>query len=163
MAGSEKSGVSEANPGLFNGSICILATEKPQNRSAFIKIENFWKSLGCRRIEKISSPLHDKFVAQISHTPHLISWVLSKGVDKNACSFASTGFKDTTRLALSDIKLWSEIFLMNRVNEIEHLRQIQKIIGEAIGLLSQNDEKGFRNFLKKAKINKLKIDQCRKK
>ena len=61
---------------------------------------------------------HDQVVAALSHLPHLVAYALMDAVadlvDEEALGYAAGGFKDTTRIAASDARVWRDIFLANR-------------------------------------------------
>lgn len=160
MAGSEKSGVAEARADLFKNTPCIITSSKTASPGSFKKVEIFWKKLGSK-IYKVSADTHDKLIAEISHTPHLVASLLSASVEEKAFKFAASGFSDTTRIALSDTDLWTEILMMNRLDEIKHLKAFKNILEKAILALSQGDRKNLKTILLKGKSNRLKINKCR--
>ena len=67
-----------------------------------------------RRLDPVN---HDRAVAAISHLPHLVADALVDAVarlDPRHLDLAARGFKDTTRVAASDPRVWCEIFQENR-------------------------------------------------
>ena len=74
---------------------------------------------------------HDKAVALISHAPLVIAQALCKNIENNSLAqeLASSGFRDTTRLALSNLEMANDMVLMNGNN-----------IKDAIKLLNANLE-----------------------
>jgi len=115
MAGSEKSGVKFASDNLFSNSICILTPTNKTNKNAFETVEKFWISLGAK-CEILSPDEHDKYISLISHLPHIAAIALIIEADEKGESlkYASTGFKDTTRIASSNPNLWQDIFITNK-------------------------------------------------
>ncbi|NQT22607.1 MAG: prephenate dehydrogenase [Candidatus Omnitrophica bacterium] len=113
MAGSEKSGVSAASKNLFKNSICIITKTKKTDEKAFNEVKTFWKKLGTSC--KILSPKdHDDFISFVSHLPHVAAIALTNAANPGSLEFASTGFKDTTRIASSNPNLWHDIFIANK-------------------------------------------------
>ncbi|MBI3333142.1 MAG: prephenate dehydrogenase/arogenate dehydrogenase family protein [Candidatus Omnitrophica bacterium] len=113
MAGSERSGVEAANPKLFERAACLLTPTPRTSREALAKVSSLWRAVG-GRVLLLRPARHDALVAQISHMPHLAAAALALSAEGRALPLAAGGFADTTRLALSDPSLWSEICLTNR-------------------------------------------------
>ncbi len=61
---------------------------------------------------------HDECCAQISHLPTILSFLLFDIASPKAKQIASSGFKDTTRLAMTDSKLAFDM-LENNIDNIE--------------------------------------------
>ena len=69
----------------------------------FEKLKSVIKDFGANTV--MTTPQeHDKAVALISHAPMLVAQALCKNIESNelAQKLASSGFRDTTRLALSN-------------------------------------------------------------
>jgi len=124
MAGSEKGGPLGAVSNLFKGRVCFVAKTGRTDEKALGAVKGFWKSLGAKPVE-ISLSRHDEIVAQISQMIHIVasSLVLS---NKDVLKHAASGFRDTTRIALSDPGLWKDICL---TNDKEIIRSLDKFIG----------------------------------
>ena len=135
MAGSERSGVSAANPNLFSAAPCILTPTSRTNRRALAKLSALWRGVGGRPVTLLPTR-HDALVAQISHVPHLAAVGLLLAAQPEAMKLAAGGFADTTRVALSDPVMWNEICATNR-HELKkalnlflgQMEQIKKFLG----------------------------------
>lgn len=158
MAGSEKSGVSSADPRLFCGAICIIVKTKNTNKVALNRIKLLWQRLGAK-IKILSPALHDKIISITSHLPHLVSANLILSVPDKNLGFAATGFRDTTRIALSDPDMWVDICLSNRreiLGALDRYSDNLKILRNAIKM---NNRKKLFAILKKAKDKRLKLNR----
>lgn len=142
MAGSERSGIEAARPDLFHPSACIITRTPKTSTQAIKKVSSLWRSVGGRVIV-LSPREHDRLVAQISHLPHLTAVALTLAAQRKALPLAAGGFKDATRVALSDPDLWSEICMTNR-------REITKALDRFLAQL-----KGFRTLVATGKSNAL--------
>ncbi|MBI4432484.1 MAG: prephenate dehydrogenase [Candidatus Omnitrophica bacterium] len=106
IAGSEKGGVENARVDLFKGSACFLT-----ERNAML--ERFWRALGSRVV--IADPKrHDRWAAQSSHLPHLISFALFQDFPRQKPLVVNPSIEDFARLAKSNPELWADILLSNR-------------------------------------------------
>lgn len=117
MAGSERSGYPAARADLFE-SATVIVTPAPETPEWVSKrVTEFWEAQGAR-VATMSPDLHDRLVAAVSHLPHLVAYALVDAVagrvEEEAFGYATGGFKDTTRIAASDARIWREIFLSNR-------------------------------------------------
>ncbi len=117
MAGKEVSGVESADPALFRDRIYCLTPTKKTSPVALNKVSVMIETLG-GRVRFLEPAEHDGQVAQVSHLPFIASTALMKTVAENsswgdAALLASTGFRDTTRLAAGSPEMYRDICLTN--------------------------------------------------
>ncbi|MFA6078694.1 MAG: prephenate dehydrogenase/arogenate dehydrogenase family protein [Candidatus Omnitrophota bacterium] len=113
MAGSEKTGVGSARGDLFRGAVTIVTKSVATDKGSLKRVKDLWAALGSEVV--VMSPMeHDKRVALASHLPHIAAQSICLAVDKGNLKFAAGGFRDTTRIALSDPYMWNDIFRANR-------------------------------------------------
>ncbi|NBC11180.1 MAG: prephenate dehydrogenase/arogenate dehydrogenase family protein [Planctomycetes bacterium] len=119
MAGSEKRGPSAASADLLPGKPCIVTTEPGTNPDAAALVEGLWAALGMRII-RMSAADHDRQTAAISHLPHAAAVLLVQvAAQLGGWDIASTGFRDTTRLASSNPPMRADILTANRAAMLE--------------------------------------------
>ena len=137
ITGKEVSGVEHADVDLYTGKQVILT---PIERTFTVQLQkavDVWTALGCNVI-KMSPQAHDAAYAAVSHLPHLIAFALINGITgqehgKDYMSLAGPGFRDFTRIAASDPKMWRDILIANR----EELLAQSKIFQETLQSLEQ--------------------------
>ncbi len=137
MAGSEQSGYGAARADLFQGATVILTPTERTDAQAGKRVTQFWEAFGAR-VTALEAEHHDRVVAAISHLPHLIAYALVGSIlrlDGTALELAASGFKDTTRIAASDARVWGEIFLSNRAALDETLATFRAALGEIEALI----------------------------
>ncbi|MBK9345346.1 MAG: prephenate dehydrogenase/arogenate dehydrogenase family protein [Burkholderiales bacterium] len=118
ITGKEVSGVEHADPDLYTGRQVIIT---PIERTLTVQLQkavDVWTALGCR-VLKMSPEQHDAAFAAVSHLPHLIAFALVNAISgqpqgKDYLSLAGPGFRDFTRIAASDPKVWRDILISNR-------------------------------------------------
>lgn len=137
LAGSEKRGVEFAVEDLFNDSIVVVTKTKRTNRKALKTIVKFWKAVGASKVVVKSPGQHDRIVAQISHLPHIAATALIKAVTSQSLEFASTGFKDTTRIAAGDPDIWRDICMTNKREILKFLYSYERSIGRIKNLIRE--------------------------
>ncbi|MCR5273490.1 MAG: prephenate dehydrogenase [Lachnospiraceae bacterium] len=118
MAGSEKTGLSNANAYLLENAYYILTPEADVPENMTKKMFDFIKGLDS--IPLILDPdEHDFDTAAISHLPHVVSAALvnlveqSDNAEETMKAIAAGGFKDITRISSSSPVMWQEICLTN--------------------------------------------------
>ncbi|MEO7547212.1 MAG: prephenate dehydrogenase/arogenate dehydrogenase family protein [Ramlibacter sp.] len=121
IAGKEVSGVEYADPYLYGGKQIILTPIERTQVAQLNKATELWEALGCS-VLKMSPDAHDSAFASVSHLPHLVAFALINGIagqaqGKDYLALAGPGFRDFTRIAASDPKMWRDVLLANR-NEL---------------------------------------------
>jgi prephenate dehydrogenase len=144
ITGKEVSGVENADADLYFGKQVILT---PIERTFTVQLEkavNVWTALGCN-VVKMSPQSHDAAYAAVSHLPHLIAFALINSISgqpqgKDYLSLAGPGFRDFTRIAASDPKMWRDILVANKEELLEQskifqntLNDLEKLIAAAHG------------------------------
>lgn len=150
LAGSEKRGLVNASTDIFKNSLCILTPAKNTNPKALKKIKDLWNRLGARVIF-LSPDTHDRILSFVSHLPHVIAFALIDIVPDKYLKFGATGLKDTTRIALSDSRLWADILLSNRENMLESIEHFENNLSRIKSVINKRDERTLIKILKRAK------------
>ncbi len=147
IAGSEKAGFEYANENLFKNSVCVVCYDKKLSSFNSLNIvKRMWGSIGAKVVQ-LTAEEHDKILASTSHTLHLISYALVKLINKKKDYLKFTGgaYRDMTRIASSNPKLWFNICRMNRDFIEKELNDFRKIIEKLQTCLK--DIKKLKKFL----------------
>ncbi|MHC0431268.1 prephenate dehydrogenase [Streptomyces sp. O3] len=115
MAGREQSGPAAADADLFVGRPWILCPYPTAQPGALEAVGALVTLCGARRRD-MTPEEHDTAVAAVSHAPQLVASALAAQltrVDADILALAGGGLRDTTRIAGSDARLWSDIFTQN--------------------------------------------------
>jgi len=119
MAGSEKRGVTAADPFLFQNAYYILTPNPETPEAQLHRLRNMAASTGAH-VVILSTEDHDRIAAAISHLPQLLSVALVNSLDdlgplkEIAVRLAAGGFRDMTRIASSPFDMWRDIIATNR-------------------------------------------------
>lgn len=133
MAGTEFAGFAYSFETLFQNAKWILTPCKNTDTNDIKKITDIIQVLGA--IPVFTTPEeHDKAVALISHMPMLVSQALFKTAqsDNLALKIAASGFRDTTRLALSNEEMAKDMINLNSENIQAALLSLYSNIGELL-------------------------------
>ncbi len=151
MAGGEQHGPDAARADLFKGKPCILTPEPDADPDAVRTVESLWTMLQMRLI-RMPACEHDQHVARISHLPHaLASLLLELAVQHRSLRLASTGFRDTTRVASADPRVWLDIFATNRQAVIETIDAFTQQLAAFRRTLSQGNDQDLLALLDQTK------------
>lgn len=150
LAGSEKRGVYNANANIFKGSICLITPLKNTNKKALNTIDALWKKIGAKTI-RISAFKHDEILSFVSHLPHIAAFSLINSVPLGYLKLASSGLKDTTRIALSDSQLWSDIILSNKNNILKSIGIFEDNLCDIKKAVKAKDARRLKSILRKGK------------
>lgn len=127
MAGTEHQGFENSMTGLFKGKKWVITPIFGENGTLIDII----RELGAEPI--ITTPeKHDEAAALISHMPMLIAQAIFKTAENNelAMEMASSGFRDMTRLAMSNTEMANDMISMNSDNIQTSILKLYKSIGD---------------------------------
>ena len=129
MAGTEHQGFEHSFAELFEGAKWVITPFCEDDGIESLK--KIIQTLGASTIITTSKE-HDAAVAMISHMPMVIAQALFSAASENklAIELAASGFRDMTRLAMSNTEMAQDMVLMNSKN-IEHaILKLYKAVGD---------------------------------
>lgn len=114
MAGKEVEGFDNAEPTLFDGcGFIIVPTEKSDDKSIEL-VSSMARHLGAARIAVNTPEEHDSIIAYTSDLMHISASALCLDFNENMnLAYTAGAFRDCTRIAMINPKLWTELFLEN--------------------------------------------------
>ncbi|MGZ4109183.1 MAG: prephenate dehydrogenase [Actinomycetota bacterium] len=119
MGGSERSGPDAASASILDGAVWVLTPGADTAQAALDRLSSWIQRIGARPVV-MDAGRHDRLVAFVSHLPQVASTALmavaagEEAGEPDILLLAAGGFRDLTRLAASNPRLWSEILLANR-------------------------------------------------
>lgn len=149
MVGSHKRGIRVACPCLYDRGLVILTRDLKTCPGAYKKAKKFWSRFSSR-ITELTPEIHDKLIGEVSHLPHAIAACLMHTVSAPALKVASTGFRDTTRIAASAPTVWQPIFASNRKVMLEVLGRFEWELRAFKKLLRTRGAKALGRYLDRA-------------
>ena len=146
MAGSNDSGIEAARPNLFNDNPYVLTPINTTPTKAIAVIENLISQLGVN-IHYCSPEEHDKAVSLISHLPVMASASLIAACEKEpdsqvlflAQKFASSGFRDTSRVGGGNPELGVMMAKYNREALLMSLQSYRSNLDELVKLIEREN------------------------
>ena len=150
LAGAEKTGVEFADRDLFKNAVCIVTKTSESNENDIKFVKTFWENIGLS-VEIMDAPSHDTILAYTSHLPHVVAYALSGLQDSNFLKYASSGFKDTTRIASSDPNLWKDIFMTNKNNMVSSIDELIKELERIKNAIGNGQDEELLEILERCK------------
>jgi prephenate dehydrogenase len=139
MAGRESSGPGGASGSLFRGATWVVTTDAAREED-LEEIESLIIGLGAVPARMVAVE-HDAAVAAVSHLPQVVASALVNRVARqpSALDLAAGGFRDLTRIALSDPQWWSDVLVENRTALASLLRGLGSDLDAWADLLESGD------------------------
>lgn len=146
MAGSEETGIHAAQSQMFAGNPYILTPTAETPADVIQTIKDLVNKLDCNLYE-CSPTVHDRAVAWISHLPKmtsaaLISACLSEAdpeILQLSQSFASSGFRDTSRVGGGNPELGCMMAQYNREELLRSLQQYRQSLEQLTIIIEKSD------------------------
>lgn len=159
MVGSEKAGIKNIIPEIFQNGTCIVTPEKNSDRQKLEKVEKFWELIGMK-VVKMDAKHHDQLICRISHFPHIVSFLLTNMATKiirENKEIIGRGFKDITRIAASDEEIWTDIFIANKIEILKNIDIAIEELDSLYQMIYLNKAKELKNYILNAKKLRVKI------
>lgn len=126
MAGTENQGFESSKEDLFEGANWAIIPSNFASKPSIIWIEELIKSINSNPIF-CNAEEHDLAVSEISHFPMVLAQVLFYQTTNNLSKkLASSGFRDMTRLSMSNEKMAQDMLKYNKKAILETLQKFDK-------------------------------------
>ena len=155
MWGTENSGPDAAVHGAFEGRTVVICESERSDDDALQRVREIYERLGMP-IRYMSAEEQDMHCAYVSHISHITSFALALTVlekereEEHIFDLAGGGFESTVRLAKSLPQTWAPIFLENKYNVLdvlrEHIHQLQILRR----MLERDDREGLIEAMQRA-------------
>ena len=155
IAGTEQSGVEASFAELYQGQRVILTPLEETDALATQAVTKMWHVAGAD-VESLSVEHHDEVLAATSHLPHALAYTLVDTLaqmheHREIFQFAAGGFKDFTRIASSDPKMWHDICLNNRDALLDMLNRFSVDLNKLTKAIEDEDSESILKVFKRAK------------
>lgn len=115
MAGREVSGVYHSDPAIFHGANYLVVPTPKNSQKAIAICEELGQALGFAKVSRLDPDAHDRVIGFVSQLTHCIAIsLMTSNTEDHLEDYTGDSFRDLTRIARINEKLWSELFLTNR-------------------------------------------------
>lgn len=149
MAGKELSGIQHSDDRIFRDANYIIVPTEKNTAWGIEWCGMLGRLLGCGKISVLSPEEHDEMIAFVSQLTHCIAVSLMTCSDNtHLADYTGDSFRDLTRIARINDRMWSELFMMNRE---PLLRQMDTFLAELTAfrnMLEAGDTEGMREKMR---------------
>jgi prephenate dehydrogenase len=162
MCGKETAGIEAAEPGLYEGATFILTPLPRTSEQALSLGRELAVAAGAHPLV-LSAERQDFLVGTMSHLPYLMACALvgtadaTTSADPAAWKIVAGGFRDTTRVAGSDVTMMTDILLTNREEVVKALDAFQEQIRRLARIVARGEEAELRTQLGKLRRTRLEM------
>ena len=140
MAGRETSSVEHAAEVSFAPANFIITPTEKNTPEAVQWAKELAEVLGFRHICTLTVQEHDKMIGYVSQLCHAIAVSLMCANDNSSlCEYTGDSFRDLTRIARINEKMWAELFLWNKENLIAEIDQFDSALDQLRDALVADD------------------------
>ena len=140
MAGRETSSVEHAAEVNFAPANFIITPTEKNTPAGIAWAKELAEVLGFKHICTLTVEEHDKMIGYVSQLCHAIAVSLMCANDNTSlCEYTGDSFRDLTRIARINDKMWAELFLWNKENLISEIDQFDAALGALRNALVAGD------------------------
>ncbi len=160
MAGREVSGVENSTPSLFFDANYIVTPTEKNSRTAIDTCLELGRLLGFANVTTLSPEEHDEMIGFVSQLTHCIAITLMTCNDKeNLEKFTGDSFRDLTRIARINDRLWSELFLLNKEALLRQMALFSAEFNRLKTMLEAEDTDGMREMMRLSTERRARFDK----
>ena len=162
MCGKEVSGLEAADPTLYQGRTFILCPLPRTSQAALALGRSLAKAVGAQPLV-LEADRQDVLVATLSHLPYLLACALvatanaTTSADPAAWEIVAGGFRDTSRVAGSDVTMMMDILLTNQEEVLKALRGFGTQLHNLTRLVEAGDEEEMRAALSRIRQERMRM------
>jgi prephenate dehydrogenase len=160
MCGKEVSGIEHAEATLFRDKTFVLTPLARASANALKLAHQLIDAIGARPLI-LSAERHDALVALCSHLPYVAAAALMRAAlalgDDGVWDVAASGFRDTSRLAASDLTMMTDILLTNRAAVLDALARYRAELNTLTQLVDAADADALRAALTDAQSQRSQL------
>jgi prephenate dehydrogenase len=152
MCGKEKSGIEVADPALYHGCTFILSPLRRTSEAALASGLALAEAVGAHPLV-LEPERQDALVATVSHLPYLLACALvatadaTTSPDPAAWEIVAGGYRDTSRVAGSDVTMMLDILMTNQEKVLNAVNVYQAQLHNLAQLVKAGDEENLRQVL----------------
>ena len=159
MAGLAKAGYERSFAELYTGANMILVPTAATEPGDLEELTAFFRNIGFGVVKVCSGEIHDRMIAHTSQLAHVVSNSYVKSpVSTNYSGFTGGSYKDMTRIACLNEKVWTELFLWNKEALLPEIDDLITNITKVRDAIASGDAARLEQLLREGREAKEKID-----
>ena len=159
MAGSQFSGFKYSRADLFTGAPMVLVPGEFDNMQLLDRVKKALEPCHFGSFSVCTAQEHDRLIAFTSQMPHVLSNAYIKSpTAKKHKGFSAGSYKDLTRVAWLNARMWAELCIENRENMLFELNTYIESLQSYKKALQENDLQTLTSLLEEGKLRKEEVD-----
>lgn len=159
MAGTQFSGLKNAKETLFDGATMILVPKPDEDLHLLARLKEALVTAGFGSVTLSTAQIHDVNIAYTSQLAHVVSNAYVKSPrSKVHKGFSAGSYKDLTRVAWLNEKMWTELFMANSENLITEIDLIVENLKKYSDALKAGDAQQIEELLREGRLMKEAVD-----
>lgn len=156
MAGRELFGYEHSLVNLFQGASLVMTKDPDIDYHIdWNLLEEYVYALGFRKLVSSTPETHDQIIAYTSQLAHIVSSAYIKSPTMlREEGYSAGSFRDLTRVARLDEKMWTDLFLRNADYLEDEIEEIINHLIEYRDVLHTNDSEKLEKLLKDGRVRK---------
>ena len=140
MAGTHRSGYAFSRADLFSGAWMVIVPPVFDDMALLVRVKALLTPMKLGHIKVCTAKMHDEMIAYTSQMPHIVSnaFVKSPYYDNHE-GFSGGSFRDFTRVAELNERMWSELCLYNREVLMDELSRLKAHLEDYRAALETRD------------------------
>ena len=148
MAGKQFSGFKYSTATLFEKASMILVPDKDEKIETLEKLKDILVKIGFKSVTITTGEEHDRIIAYTSQLAHVVSNAYVKSPNSRVHKgFSAGSYKDLTRVARLNPRMWTELFMENKENLVNEIDGIIAELQKYSDAIKNNDEKELERLL----------------
>ncbi len=159
MAGSHNSGFKYSRSNLFQGAPMVLVPPRFDDMELLQHVKDALEPCKFGRFSVTTAADHDRMIAFTSQMPHILSNAYIKSPTAlEHKGFSAGSYKDLTRVAWLNSRMWAELFLNNQENMLQELDFYIASLQAYRDALADRDMNTLVALLEEGKLRKEQVD-----
>ena len=159
MAGTQFSGFKYSRADLFQGAPMVLVPPRFDDMALLERAKNALAPCGFGSFSVTTAAEHDRMIAFTSQMPHIISNAFIKSpTAASHRGFSAGSYRDLTRVAWLNPRMWAELFLENREHVLSELDTLLASLTAYRSAIAEEDRGRLIALLDEGKKRKEAVD-----
>lgn len=160
MAGREVYGIENSDEGIFKNANYIVTPTAQNTEEATSLCEQLGWELGFARVSRLSPEKHDDMIGFLSQLTHCIAIALMNCNDTPGMeAYTGDSFRDLTRIARINDQMWSELFMCNRQQLLQHMDAFSDSFAALREMLENGDVEAMREAMRRSTARRTLFDK----
>lgn len=163
MAGREVYGVENSTVSIFEQANYIIVPTDMNSIGAIELCKAIGQTLGFARISSLPPRAHDEMIGFVSQLTHCIAiCLMTCSKSEHLVDYTGDSFRDLTRIARINEKMWTELFLLNKDALLAQMEKFGKEFESFTELIREGDAEAIKEKMRQSTERRALFDKPKK-